>query len=131
MTRKEVKRWFQPLSDFCKNAIKGDVDSVRGYPITYIATKKVYSRVDLCIEGVKDPCYKFMPDFDYSHLDKVRMKLEHGIPLEHADIEEMHRSLKLLEDKVIRIPYEVIMSSVRDIMIAIHMRSLMNENNPG
>lgn len=128
LTRKEVKRWFQPLTDFGKAAIQGDVDSVNGYPITFIATKGVYSRVDLCIEGIIESCQKFLPDFNYSHLDRLRKKLLNGIMLEHSDIESMYRSLGLLEDRIIRVPYDKVMGSVRDTMIAVHLRRFSHEN---
>ena len=131
MTRAEVKRWFQPITDFCKQAIAGEVDTVKGYPITYIATRRVYSRVDLCLEGIKESCHKVLPNFNYDHLERVRKKLTNGIMLDHKDIEDLNRTMRELEDRLIRIPYEQIMSAVRDIMIAVHLRMQANENNTG
>lgn len=122
LTRRELKYWFQPITDFIKNALAGEVDSVQGYPITYIATRKVYARMDTTLEGFRESVERMLPDFDFAIFHEIEKRLANGILLEEKHLRSLHMAMLSLENKLVRIPALKIMDAVRTQMISIEMR---------
>ena len=108
LTRRDIQLWFQPITDFCKVALNGEVDSVKGYPITYIASRKVYCYAHVAIEGFKETALRITTEFDLNPLCSLSKKLEHGITLETKDLTSVITLMRKLEDKFIRIRAKVL-----------------------
>ena len=126
LTRKEIRYWFQPIADFCKVALKygGEVDCVQGYPIVYIRTRKVWGRVDVCLEGLRESLQRLPFTFDYTPFERAERKLKHGVMLEESDVDDLERCLKSLEDLIIKVPLTQVKSAVQTQMIAIELERL-------
>lgn len=124
LTRRQVRFWFQPVTDFLDQALLGEVEAVQGYPIIYIATRRTYAPAHVGLVGMRETIERFVKDVDLSLFDKIAAKLESGVFLTEDDVLGLKRLLQHLEDKIIRIPRDVIYEGYRTQEIALKMRNL-------
>lgn len=125
LTRKEIRYWFQPITDFIRKAKQeGELDSVKGWPITYIATRKVWGPVHTVMSGFRESVERMAPNFDFSLFHTIEHKLEHGEMLTQQEVDSLQGNMNTLESLMVKIPQHQILDAVRTTMIAIELRNL-------
>lgn len=103
--------------------LSGEIESVRGYPVTWIFGDPNPGRIDQCIEGWTGCLSRIFPDGDFSSITKIGKKLAAGIMLEENEIQQALSMLNQYEGKMIRVSWKRIKDAVLTEMIAIEMEA--------
>lgn len=102
-TRAQAKAWLAPIRKAFVEMLSGEVDSHRGYAITRIHhADNDFARIDHAANGFVALIERLMPEFDTSAIKRVSNKLENGILLEAAEVNECLAILKKCEDELIK-----------------------------
>lgn len=111
LTRKEAHNWLSPARKTFTALMQGEVDAIRGYPVTRLHTGDDYARIDYCINGFLGLTDRVMPHVDTAPWRKVSRQLENGVPLLTADLTHCLDVLKQVEAQLMSIPRHVLVDA--------------------
>ncbi len=83
MTRAEVQQWFDPIRKCFKQMRLGEVDSIKGFPVTQLGWDDEWARIDMCICGWRESIARMIPDADMAAMIRLEKKLANGAMLTH------------------------------------------------
>lgn len=120
LNRKEVRYWFEPIRNALAEIKTGEVDCLRGYPVTRLHKDDDYARLDFCIEGWIG-CLKRMLHLNYQPLEVLRKRLAAGAPVTTEEVDQALTLLKKAESLMLKIPRDLIRHAVMTEKIAIEL----------
>lgn len=124
-TRKQAKSWLAPIRKALGEIKAGEVDAVRGYPITKMHNAdEDYARIDYAINGFVAMIVRLMPDFDTSPMDSLAKKLANGILLEVGEIDACFALINDCEDRLITFSRQALKEAADTEMINIELERL-------
>lgn len=124
LTRAQVRQWFDPIRKCFAQMKSGEVDCIKGYPVTQLGWDDEWARIDQCISGWREAVARMIPDADFSALLRMEKKLANGVLLEVKEIDDALALLNQYESKLIRVPRTKIKDAVATQMIAIELDQL-------
>lgn len=124
LTRREVTAWLAPIRSSLKEMLSGEVDSIRGYPVTRLNEKDQYARIDFCIAGFVGVLERIFPSRDFSHLTVLQKKLANGTPIREVEVIDVLSMLKAIETPLIKEHRSKVISALTTEMIQIEMDSI-------
>lgn len=124
ITRRKVEAWLLPMRQALREMRSGEVDSVRGYPVTRLHNRDDYVRLDWCLCGFRCLVERLFPDVDTACLWKLETHLANGVPLEVADIDAALSLLNSLEKPLMRMSAESVSDAVMTEQVRNEMESL-------
>lgn len=126
LSRKEVRVWFQPVSDFCRQALVGEVTCVGDDPIVWVSTRRVHILASQAVNGLVSTLVRLLPNFNYQYMNHLEHKLNQQLDFYPTELENVLRSLNLLEGLVIEIPTPLVSSAV---LAEMNSREIKEFNN--
>lgn len=100
--RRQMQAWLLPIRKALAEIRTGEVDSYRGYPITRIHhADNDFARVDFAINGFLALISRLLPDYDLSPMQRLSKKLENGMLLELAEVNECGLLLNDIEERLL------------------------------
>ena len=120
-TRREIKAWLLPMRKAITDLRSGEVDSLRGYPVTRRLADGEYLRIDACLAGFRCMILRIIPGLDIAPLARVENKLFNGVYLTVDEIDAALRVLRRCEDLLVRVPRDRIDACVSTEQIAIEL----------
>ena len=101
-SRRQMQAWLLPIRKALAEIRTGEVDSYRGYPITRIHhADNDFARVDFAVNGFLALISRLMPDYDLSPMRRLSKKLENGVLLELAEVNECGALLNDIEERLL------------------------------
>lgn len=119
-----MEAWLLPMRQALREMRSGEVDSVRGYPVTRLHNRDDYVRLDWCLCGFRCLVERLFPDVDTACLWKLETHLANGVPLEVADIDAALSLLNSLEKPLMRMSAESVSDAVMTEQVRNEMESL-------
>lgn len=110
-TRKQTKRWLEPIRKAFIEMRSGYVDAVQGYAVTRLHTGDDYARIDYCINGFVGMISRLFPDFDVSAMNAVSKKLANGIPLVVEEIEACIAVVDKVAELIMKTPRQALIDA--------------------
>lgn len=106
----------------CFGEIKqGEVDAIRGYPVTRLDIADEYTRIDWCIAGFRGLIDRLCAEIDTRALLSVEKKLASGVAMEVSEIDAALVVLKRCEDALLRHSIAVVKDAVLTEQVAIEL----------
>lgn len=102
ITRRQARAWLDPMRRCFAQIQSGEVDSIRGYPVTRMGSLDTYERVDWCICGFKSLIARLCPEINVQPLENVEKKLAAGVPLFADEVTAAMGTIKRCENALIR-----------------------------
>ena len=124
VTRRQIRSWLSPMRSCFAELKTGEVDCLRGYPVTRLDHADEYARIDHCIAGFRALIARLCQTIDCTPIERVEKKLAAGAPLTVEEIDSALSLLKRCEDELIRHTREEITSAVRTEQICIELDAL-------
>jgi hypothetical protein len=124
LTRREMRKWLDPMRKAFREMREGEVDSLQGYAVTRIDATDEFCRIDWAINGFAAVLERIVPDLDTKPLHKVSKRLANGISFTIADVDRCLALLTAAEDRLIKIPRAKIRAAVLAEQIDIELQSL-------
>lgn len=121
VTRNQIRSWLAPMRQCLRDLRSGEVDAIRGYPVTRIDQGDDYARIDFCIAGFQSLIGRLCPQADDGSLARLQRKLANGVALTVGDIDAGLSMLHRCEDALTRLPMATIKSAVLTEMIDIEI----------
>ena len=117
-TRKQARAWLSPITKALNELKTGEVDCVRGYPITQIRwAGNEIARVDHAINGFVSLLDRINTQLDTKHLASLANKLTNGIMLTQKEIDWALLVVRSAEDYIIKVPRNRLIDFARTEMI--------------
>ncbi len=110
-TRKQAQSWLSPIRNALTELRSGNVDAIRGYPVTRLHTGDDYARIDWCINGFVALIDRLMPALDTGPLRRLAKKLELGTPLRMEDIDACAGLLHAVEGGLLKLPRQTLIDA--------------------
>ena len=124
MTRRQVTAWLAPMRETFRVMRSGEIESIRGYPVTRSAVSDEWERVDWCCAGFRGLIERVLPATDCAPLLKVERRLAAGVLMSVEDIDAALAFLRAIEKPLMRLSVEDVQSAVRTEQIQIELDSL-------
>ncbi len=124
LTRRQTRHWLQPIRKAFSELKAGEVDTIRGYPVTRIDHADEYARTDWAINGFVALLERLLPGLPADPMRRVANKLAAGTPLVQTEIDACLRLLADAETALIRIPRAAIRQAVLAEQITIELEAL-------
>ena len=121
LTRRQSRQWLEPMRKSFMAMREGEVEAIRGFPVTRIDATDEYARIDYAINGFAAVLERLAPELDTKPLHKVSKRLANGISLTVADLDRCLALLTAAEGRLIKIPRRQIRTAVLTEQIAIEM----------
>lgn len=87
IARRQARAWLFPLRNLLNELSTGEIDSVRGYPITQIGrTQSDVARADHLLAGFVGMADRLWPELDTRSLEKLAKKLSLGALLKRDEL---------------------------------------------
>lgn len=98
-----MQAWLDPIRNALAEIRTGEVDSYRGYPITRIHhADNDFARVDFAVNGFMALISRLMPEYDLSPMRRLSKKLENGVLLNLAEVNECGALLNEIELRLLK-----------------------------
>ena len=101
LTRRQTRQWLQPIRKAFTEIKAGEVDTIRGYPVTRIDHADEYARTDWAINGFVALIERLLPSLPADPMRRVAKKLEAGTPLVQTEIDACLRLLNAAVHKAL------------------------------
>ncbi len=124
LTRRQTRHWLQPIRKAFSEIKAGEVDTIRGYPVTRIDHVDEYARTDWAINGFVALLERLLPCLPADPMRRVANKLAVGTPLVQSEIDACLRLLNTAETALTRIPRATIRQAVLAEQITIELEAL-------
>lgn len=124
LTRRQIRHWLDPMRKAFKEMRAGEVEAIRGFPVTRLDATDEYARVDWAINGFAAVIERLAPDLDTRPLYTVSNRLANGTPLTIADVDRCLALLTAAEDILIKTPRARIRDAVLAEQICIELEQL-------
>jgi hypothetical protein len=102
----------------------GEIESIRGYPVTRSAVSDQWERVDFCCAGFRGLIERVLPGTDCAPLLKVERRLAAGVLMCVEDIDAALVFLRSIEKPLMGLSVEAVTSGVRTEQLQIEMDAL-------
>ena len=112
VTRKQAQAWLAPIRASFAQIKQGEVDAIKGYPVTRLDEKDTYCRVDWCIAGFRGMLSRVCPGALDGSLERIEKKLANGVPLTMQEIDGALTVLKHCEDAMVGLPVAFVLDAV-------------------
>lgn len=124
-SRKQARAWLAPIRAAFNELAGGEIDAVRGYPITRIHyADEDYARVDHAINGFLALIARLMPDLDTVPMSKVSKKLEAGILMTPEEIQACFVLLNTVEDRLLTFTRQQLKDAAQTEQIIIELEAI-------
>ena len=124
MTRRQVTAWLAPMRETFRQMRSGEIESIRGYPVTRSAVSDEWERVDWCCAGFRGLNERVLPDTDCAPLLKVERRLAAGVLMSADDIDAALEFLRSIEKLLMRLSVDAVTSAVRTEQIQIELDAI-------
>lgn len=121
ITRKQARAWLAPVRNALATMRTGEIEAVRGYPVTRLHWNDQWERVDWCCAGFRALINRLMPTFDTSPIFKIECKLANGAPLTIAELDSVLKALNAIETELLKFPFSAVRDAVLTEQINIEM----------
>lgn len=101
ITRRQARAWLAPMRAALRQMRAGEVDAVRGYPVTRMNPRDDYVRIDFCIAGFRGLIERLQIRVDLAPLAAIEKRLAAGILLDVRGIDHALAMLHTVEDALI------------------------------
>lgn len=102
VTRRKIRSWLTPIRRCFAEIKGGEVDSLRGYPVTRIDNTDEYARIDACLCGFRALIERLCPDVNAGSLERIEKRLAAGVPLTVSEVDAALSTLRKCEDALIK-----------------------------
>lgn len=124
MTRKQARAWLAPMRRALVEIRAGEVDSIRGYPVTRLHAQDEYARLDWCINGFIALLQRLEIGLDLAPAERLSHRLESGVPLTVSEVDSVLALLNQAEDKLVGKPISTVNDAVQTERIVIELSLL-------
>lgn len=124
VTRREIRAWLAPMRRCFAEMRQGEVDSIRGYPVTRLRHTDGYARIDYCCAGFRALLDRLLPEIKTAPLHLVERRLTAGTPLTVAQIDAALALLRECEDALMQFSRAEIKAAVLAEQVAIELDAL-------
>ena len=118
ITRRQARAWLAPMRAALRAMRAGEVDAVRGYPVTRMNLRDDYVRIDFCIAGFRGLIERLEIAVDLTPLATIEKRLAAGVLFTVASIDHALASLRQVEAA----------GQVKKNTILAHIRSMRRAN---
>lgn len=108
LTPDEAIEWLAPVRRALMDLRSGEIESIRGYPVTRIDENDPWERIDWCIAGFRCMIARVFPLLSMAPLLLVEKRLADGVILEEHHIDECLKLLQTIEVLLPGVPYRVL-----------------------
>ena len=122
-TRRKVRAWLAPMREALRQLATGEVEAIRGYPVTLDRRDNAYARIDHCLAGYRQLIERLLPAQETTAAARLERRLATGTPLTVADIDAVFRELAQAEDGLIHFTPAELASAARTEEIAIELEA--------
>lgn len=124
--RRRVQAFMAPITLEFNRMLTGelDVSADSELPITRLSHNDSWEETHKCINGFVEAMERLMPDIDLSPLRWISSDLEKGKLMTEKKVLAGKRTLKHIEDRMIRCTWEQVKEATRTTQIAIKMTQL-------
>lgn len=126
LERRRVQSFMSPITRAFNQMMTGetDVDAVTAIPITRLSHKDAWEETHLCINGFVAAMERLLPDVDIGPLRWVSSDLIKGKLMNPAKVLAAKRTLKEIEDCMVKKTWQQVMDATQTTQIEIHMEQL-------
>lgn len=121
ITRRQARAWLAPMRRCFGEIKQGEVDAIRGYPVTRLDDSDEYTRIDWCIAGFRGLIDRLCAEIDTRPLLAVEKKLAAGVAMTVAEIDAAMAVLKRCENALLRHSVAVVKDAVLTEQVAIEL----------
>lgn len=124
ITRRQARAWLSPMRRSFHAMRAGEIDAVRGYPVTRLHEQDDYVRIDYAIAGFRGLIERLQIPVDLDPLFAIEKRLASGVLLEVRAIDEALAMLHTVEDSLLKFSRAEVKSAVLDEQIVIELEAL-------
>lgn len=124
ITRRQARAWLSPMRRAFHAMRAGEIDAVRGYPVTRLHEHDDYVRIDYAIAGFRGLIERLQIPVDLAPLFAIEKRLGAGVLLEVRAIEEALAMLNTVEDSLLKFSRAQVKCAVLDEQIVIELEAL-------
>ena len=124
ITRRQARAWLAPMRAALRAMRAGEVDAVRGYPVTRMNQRDDYVRIDFCIAGFRGLIERLEIAVDLTALATIEKRLAAGVLFTVASIDHALASLRQVEDALITFSPAAVKTVVLTEQVSIELESL-------
>lgn len=124
LTRKQVRAWLLPVRQAITTMRSGEIESIRGYPVTRLHFKDAWERIDWCCAGFRCLINRVLPSINTAPLLRVENKLANGVPLTVGELDAVLALLNLCEDALLTFKVEELQDAVLSEQIKFEIENL-------
>ena len=123
ITRRQARAWLSPMRRAFHAMRAGEIDAVRGYPVTRLHEQDDYVRIDYAIAGFRGIIERLQIPVDLDPLFAIEKRLAAGVLLDVRGIDEALALLHTVEDELIRFSREEVKHAVLTEQVAIEFEA--------
>ena len=124
ITRRQARAWLAPMRAALRAMRAGEVDAVRGYPVTRMNQRDDYVRIDFCIAGFRGLIERLEIAVDLTALATIEKRLAAGVLFTVASIDHALARLRQVEDALISFSPAAVKTAVLTEQVSIELESL-------
>lgn len=126
LERRRVQSFMSPITKAFNQMMTGeaDVDAETNLPITRLAHNDEWEETHKCINGFVAAMERLMPDIDLGPLRWVSSDLMKGKLMTEKKVIAAKRTLKVIEDRMIRCTWDQVVEATRTTQIEIELEQL-------
>lgn len=123
ITRRQARAWLSPMRRSFHAMRAGEIDAIRGYPVTRLHERDDYVRIDYAIAGFRGLIERLRIPVDLDPLAAIEKRLAAGVLLEVRAIDEALAMLHTVEDELIRFSKAEVKHAVLTEQVAIELEA--------
>ena len=123
ITRRQARAWLSPMRRAFHAMRAGEVDAIRGYPVTRMHERDDYVRIDFCIAGFRGLIERLRIPVDLDPLFAIEKRLAAGVLLDVRGIDEALALLRTVEDQLLRFSRAQVKDAVLTEQVAIELEA--------
>jgi len=131
VTRRQAKTWLAPMRDAIRQMEGGEINAIRGYPVTRLHNEDDWSRLDYCFTGFRSLSERLWPQIDTTALLRVEKKLTNGSLITRDELASCRKAFDKVEDALTGANRQDIASAVLTELIAIEIEFRKDLANAG
>jgi hypothetical protein len=124
MTRKQARAWLCPMRQAMAQIKGGEVETVRGYPVTKLHDGDKPERTDWCVNGFVALIERLDIGLDLGPAQRLSKKLEHGVLLTVAEVDSVLALLNQVENRLVGLQVAMVKDAVTTEQINIEFEAL-------
>jgi hypothetical protein len=124
MTRRQALARLAPIRRALADVRAGEVDSIRGYPVTRLNAQDDYARLDWCLNGFLSLLQRLEVGLDLAPGERLSKRLASGVLLTVGEVDAVLALLNQAENKLVGMSIDKVRDAVQTEQVAIELDSL-------